>query len=924
MIMQLEHISKSFGGRQLFHDVTFRLEEYERLALVGPNGAGKTTMLNIISGAEDPDEGRVLFAKGARVGYLEQEAIEMADQPIFEEVMSSQVEVLEAERRLHKLEAELGEAPTPQQLAAAGRARDAYEVLGGYTIEAKVRSVMFGLGFKEGDLSRCTTEFSGGWQMRIALAKLLIRNPEVLLLDEPTNHLDLESVKWLEGFLRGYAGTVIVVSHDRAFMDNMVDRVAEVDNGQVNLYKGNYSAYLRTREERLERLRAEAAKQAEEIAHMEAFIEKFRYKATKSKQVQDRVKKLEKIKRVELPEEKKTVKFNFKQPPRTGDEVVRARGLVKRYGDKAVYDGFDFTMYRGDKIALVGPNGAGKSTLLKMIAGAIEPDAGTIEYGVHVSKTYYAQHQLEELHPGNTVFEELDRVAPGWSVSQVRTLLGAFLFTGDAVDKRVSVLSGGEKSRLALAKMLVAPRPLLCLDEPTNHLDIESIQWLEDYLKNYSGAVLLISHDRAFLDNVTNRTIELSLGKATDYKVSYSKYVVLRAERRAQQMAAYENQQRMIEKTEEFIEKFRYKPTKSNQVQSRIKQLERLERLEVEEEDLATLNIKFPPAPRSGQIVAEINEAGMSFGAKHVFSGANFIIGKGDKIALVGRNGEGKTTLARMLVGQLTPTEGSVRLGANVNIGYYAQNQDDLMDGEFTVYDTLDRVAVGDIRTRLRDILGAFLFRGEDIDKKVKVLSGGERARLAMARMMLEPRNLLVLDEPTNHMDMRSKDILKNAIMKYDGTVVVVSHDREFLDGMVQKVYEFRDGGVKEYLGGIYYFLEKRKLESLREIERREAPQKPAVQAAPNPGAAVSGKLTYEQRKEQEKQLRKLRRAVEGIEAELAAIEKQIAAYDAKFAVATTYDEADYKAYNDLKARYDHQMHEWEKASYELELTEEQ
>ena len=298
--------------------------------------------------------------------------------------------MLEAERRLYKLEHELGEDPTPQQLAAAGRARDAYEVLGGYTIEAKVRSVMFGLGFKEADLRRSTTEFSGGWQMRIALAKLLIRNPEVLLLDEPTNHLDLESVKWLEGFLRGYAGTVVVVSHDRAFMDNMVDRVAEVDNGQVILYKGNYSDYLRIREERLERLRAEAAKQAEEIAHMEAFIEKFRYKATKSKQVQDRVKKLEKIKRIELPEEKKTVHFNFKQPPRTGDEVVRARGLVKRFGEKTVYDGFDFTMYRGDKIALVGPNGAGKSTLLKMVAGALAPDAGTIEYGVHVTKTYYA------------------------------------------------------------------------------------------------------------------------------------------------------------------------------------------------------------------------------------------------------------------------------------------------------------------------------------------------------------------------------------------------------------------------------------------------------------------------------------------------------------------------------------------------------
>ena len=642
--------------------------------------------------------------------------------------------------------------------------------------------------------------------------------------------------------------------------------------------------------------------------------------------------------------------------------MISLDNLTVSYGGWTLFDNISFLINEKDRIGLVGKNGAGKTTLLRIIIGEQQPTEGAVTINGECSIGYLPQQmrvadtttlkaetekafdevlrlEAEIARLTAEIAERTDYESEGYAdllhklndaqdryhilggdtreADIEKTLLGLGFKRTD-FDRATSEFSGGWRMRIELAKLLLRRPSIFLLDEPTNHLDIESIQWLEEYLRNYNGAVLLISHDRAFLDNVTTRTVELSLGHIYDYKVPYSKFVELRAERRAQQMAAYENQQRMIEKTEEFIEKFRYKPTKSNQVQSRIKQLERLERIEVEEEDLATLNIKFPPAPRSGQIVAEIKEVGKAFGEKRIFSDATFTIERGQKIALVGRNGEGKTTMARMIIGELEQTEGTIKLGANVNIGYYAQNQDDLMDGEFTVFDTLDRVAVGDIRTRLRDILGAFLFRGEDIDKKVKVLSGGERSRLAMARLMLEPYNLLVLDEPTNHMDMRSKDILKRAIEKYDGTVILVSHDRDFLDGIVDRIYEFRDGGLKEYLGGIYYFLEKRKVESLQDIERKDTPVATAVKET------STGKLSYEQKKEQEKLIRKLRKVVETIETELAEIESKIAAYDEKFATATEYNEADYAAYNDLKAQYDKQMHEWEKASYELEITENQ
>ena len=643
--------------------------------------------------------------------------------------------------------------------------------------------------------------------------------------------------------------------------------------------------------------------------------------------------------------------------------MVSIDNVTVSFGGWDLFKDISLLINPRDRIGLVGKNGAGKTTLLKVIMGMQPPTSGVITMSGDTTLGYLPQQM--KVHDTTTLVEEtakafeevlhlereMERLTAeiaqredyeseeyGDLVHRLseaterhnllggesrdaqieRTLLGLG-FKREDLNKPTSTFSGGWRMRIELAKLLLRRPSVFLLDEPTNHLDIESIQWLEGYLKEYPGAVLLISHDRDFLDNVTNRTVELLLGKVYDYKVPYSQYVVLRKERREAQIAAYNNQQRLIEKTEEFIEKFRYKPTKSNQVQSRVKQLERLDRIEIDEEDLSALNLKFPPAPRSGQIVAEIKEVGKSFGEKRVFAGADFTIEKGDKIALVGRNGEGKTTLARILIGELEPSEGSVKVGANVSLGYYAQNQDDLMDGDFTVYDTLDKVAVGDIRTRLRDILGAFLFRGEDVDKKVRVLSGGERSRLAMARMMLSPHNLLVLDEPTNHMDMRSKDILKEALLKYDGTLVVVSHDREFLDGLVDKIYEFRDGGVKEYLGGIRYFLEKRRLEDMRQIEAREVATKEQK--------STSGREDYLAKKENEKLIRKTQKAIEEKEMAIMELEEEIAAWDARLAAPEAHginlsDSKVFEEYNALKQRLAFEEHEWEKLSYELEILE--
>ncbi|MGL4363656.1 MAG: ABC-F family ATP-binding cassette domain-containing protein [Bacteroidales bacterium] len=633
--------------------------------------------------------------------------------------------------------------------------------------------------------------------------------------------------------------------------------------------------------------------------------------------------------------------------------MVSISNLDVSFNGSSLFEDVTFMVNPRDRIGLVGKNGAGKSTLLKIIMGIQKPTSGHIAIPDGVELGYLPQimkvndertvmsetltafahlqdleqnlqdltkelevrtdyesdeymQLIERLHDANERYHLLD--GDNCEGSAERALLGLG-FKREDFSRLTSEFSGGWRMRIELAKILLKRPNLLLLDEPTNHLDIESIQWLEIYLKNYAGALMLISHDRVFLDAVTNRTVELLLGKVHDYGVAYSKYVVLRKERREQQLASYRNQQKAIEKTEEFIERFRYKASKSNQVQSRIKQLEKTARIEIDDEDTVALNIKFPPAPRSGNIVYTAKNLQKKFDDKVIFSGANINIARGEKVAFVGRNGEGKTTMSRILTGLLDYEQGESILGHNVNIGYFAQNQDDLMDGDFSVYDTLERVAVGEIRTRLRDILGAFLFRGDNVDKKVRVLSGGERSRLAMARLMLESYNLLVLDEPTNHMDMRSKDILKNALLNYDGTLIVVSHDREFLDGLVDKIYEFSDGIVREHLGTIWDFLKKREIENMRDLDLQRTEKKEEQKRLKSGDTNVS----FSEKKEVDKQQRKLRQLRENLEAEIVDCDSRLKKMDVELANDASLATSDFFArYSEIKKVQEDLMLRWE------------
>lgn len=660
--------------------------------------------------------------------------------------------------------------------------------------------------------------------------------------------------------------------------------------------------------------------------------------------------------------------------------MISINNLSVEFSARSLFDNVSYVINDKDRIALTGKNGAGKSTMLKIIAGLQKPTSGSVAVPAGVTVGYLPQTMITDdtvtveqevgkafahiddmqrrLDAMNAelaertdydsdayrkLIDDMTSLTEQLALAQAdncraeleKTLLGLGFVRSD-FGRPTSEFSGGWRMRIELAKLLLRRPDVLLLDEPTNHLDIESIQWLENFLITKAKAVVLVSHDRAFLDNVTQRTIEISLGKIYDYNVNYTRYVALRAERLEQQLRAYNNQQKQIADTEAFIERFRYKATKAVQVQSRMKQLAKIERIEVDEIDTSHISLRFPPAPRSGDFPVIADNVGKAYGDHQVFDGATFTIRRGEKVAFVGKNGEGKSTLVKCIMGEI-PFTGELKIGHNVKIGYFAQNQASLLDGEVTVFDTIDRVAVGDIRTKIRDILGAFMFGGEASDKKVKVLSGGERTRLAMIRLLLQPVNLLILDEPTNHLDIKTKDVLKQAIKDFDGTVILVSHDRDFLNGLVEKVYEFGGGRVREHLGGIYDFLERKRIDSLRELEKNEpaaaakpqpqtknAPKAAAAAERPDkPAAKTAPRLSYAEQRERDKMVKRARRKVEEAEARVAELEQAVKDIETALAdPAATSDPGIYDRHAATVKDLENAMSVWELATIELEELE--
>ena len=816
-MISIDGLTVEFGGTTLFSDLNFQINEKDRIALMGKNGAGKSTLLKILAGVRQPTRGKVTAPKDCVIAYLPQHLMTEDGRTVFEEASQAFAHLKEMEEEIERMNNELATRTDYESdsymalIEKVAAMSEKFYAIDMTHFEEDVEKALLGLGFLREDFNRPTSDFSGGWRMRIELAKLLLQNPDVLLLDEPTNHLDIESIQWLEDFLINSAKAVVVISHDRKFVDNITTRTIEVTMGRIYDYKVNYSQYLVLRKERREQQMKQYEEQQKMIQETKDFIERFKGTYSKTLQVQSRVKMLEKLELIEVDEEDTSaLRLKFPPSPRSGNYPVIMEGVGKTYGDHVVFKNANLTIERGDKVAFVGKNGEGKSTLVKCIMNEIDHE-GTLTLGHNVQIGYFAQNQASLLDENLTVFQTIDDVAKGEIRNKIRDLLGAFMFgSPEASMKKVKVLSGGERTRLAMIKLLLEPVNLLILDEPTNHLDMKTVEWLEDYLINYPKAVVMVSHDRAFLDAVATGVYELENGSLYRYAGNYTQYRQQKLKNLQIQRKAYERQQAEIAHNNELIEKFRHKPKKAAFARSRKTMLARMKLIEKPVEDEAhifTGNIE-PQFP-SGKWVYEAKELRIGYDGRALLE-LSLRIKRGQKIAVLGDNGIGKSTFLKTVAGLIPPIKGTSQLGNNLLVRYFDQ-QSALIDSEKTVRDHFHELFPALVEKDLRKTLGMYLFGGANASKRISSLSGGEKSRLVLAELLTGRPNLMILDEPTNHMDIPAKETLESAFKAYTGTMLFVSHDRYFIKQVADAILVFEKDKVMYYPFGYDHYISRLK-----------------------------------------------------------------------------------------------------------------
>ena len=882
MILSCQNINKSFVTDDILQDVSFHLEEREKAALIGPNGAGKSTLLKIIMQEIPADSGEVVIAKGKTLGYLAQHQEVSGDNTIYEELLSVKQYLLDMEEKIRTMEQQmktLTGRKLDELLSSYSRLTHQFELEGGYACRSEVVGVLKGLGFEEEDFSRKIGTLSGGQKTRVALGRLLLSNPDIILLDEPTNHLDMDSIAWLETYLINYKGAVFIVSHDRYFLDRVVTKVVEIDRGHVRTFMGNYSAYAEKKAMIRDAEYKAWMNQQQEIKHQEEVIAKLKsFNREKSiKRAESREKMLDKIEVLDKPVEENT-EMHLELTPRvvSGNDVLTVKDLAKAFPQQDLFSGVDFSIKRGERVAIIGANGTGKTTILKILNGLVEPDAGEIELGSKVQIGYYDQEH-HVLHMEKTIFEEISDEYPYLTNTEIRNVLAAFLFTGDDVFKLISALSGGERGRVSLAKLMLSEANFLILDEPTNHLDMDSIAWLETYLINYKGAVFIVSHDRYFLDRVVTKVVEIDRGHVRTFMGNYSAYAEKKAMIRDAEYKAWMNQQQEIKHQEEVIAKLKsFNREKSiKRAESREKMLDKIEVLDKPVEENTEMHLELTPRVVSGNDVLTVKDLAKAFPQQDLFSGVDFSIKRGERVAIIGANGTGKTTILKILNGLVEPDAGEIELGSKVQIGYYDQEHH-VLHMEKTIFEEISDEYPYLTNTEIRNVLAAFLFTGDDVFKLISALSGGERGRVSLAKLMLSEANFLILDEPTNHLDIVSKEILEQALNRYTGTVLYVSHDRYFINQTATRILELTNQAMVNYIGNYDYYLEKKE-----ELTQIYAPKEDEAVA----DASVSAtKLDWKQQKEEQARLRKRENDLKKTEAEIEKLETRDSEIDEEMA----------------------------------------